>query len=120
MAYSTPKTWSHGDQPNAAEMNKYSDSLNAIHDITGDVEYFFPTAHLKVGEDNNHFMRHTHRWLWFYGNGTLEDADALNETITLTDSDQPTRYDLNTVTWLAPGKLYYCSDVTWCLETPEP
>jgi len=117
MSYQVPPRPVHGDIPTAAMMNKYSDSLNAIHDITGDVMRAYPSAKLNTGEDNNHFFIHRFRWLWYFGNGTLEDADAGNETITLTDSDTPTRYDLSSVSWLVFGKLYYVSDCLWCMET---
>ena len=120
--YVTPKTWSPGDAPDATEANKYKQALDSIHLIAGDVEKWAPVAALKIGEDNNHFMRHIHRWLWYTGSGTLEDADAANETITLSANadGSPARYDLSTVSWLALGKLYYVSDCTWIMETPDP
>jgi len=123
MAYSTPDRWSHGDQPTDVKMQKYSDSLNAIHAITGDNEVYFAAAHLIPPEDENHFIRHIHRWLFYVGDGTLEDADAANETITLSDAygdGTENRYDLGSVSWLAPGKLYYVSDCTWAVEDPDP
>lgn len=123
MAYSTPDRWAHGDQPNATNMQKYSDSLNAIYALVGDAEYFFPAANLYGGETDTHVIRHTYRWLFFVGDGTLEDPDAAGETITLTDGygdGTENRYDLNSVTWLAPGKLYNVAECTWAMEDPDP
>jgi len=120
MSYQVPKRWSHGDIPVAADMNKYSDSLNAIHDITGDALRGYPSAKLQAGEDENHFFVHRYRWLWYIGSGTLEDADAENETITLSGDTTPKRYDLSSVSWLTVGKLFYVSDCAWCQETEAP
>lgn len=122
MAYQIPVQWAHGDVPTAALMNKYSDALNAIHDIVGDKLKALPAAHALAGVDNDyHVFVHRYRWLWFQSNGTLEDiADPVNNTQTLTEDEEPTLLDLNTVDWMYFGKIYACTGVTWCMETRDP
>ncbi len=116
--YAAPHRFAHGDIPTAAQLQTYATALDALHERMGDVLLIYSSANLNSGEDNNHFFIHRHRYLWFQGNGTLEDPAAGGETLTLSDDDgNPTRYDLDGLGWLVPGKLYYVSDCTWCMET---
>lgn len=118
MAYSTPPHFQHGDIPVAADMNKYSDDLEAIHERMGDAIYAFPAAHALPLEDHDQaYMVHRYRWFWFQSNGTLVDAADSANTVTLTEDTEPTLLDLNGVSWMYPGKLYYVTGVTWCMET---
>ena len=118
MAYQIPFHFVHGNIPTAAIMNKYSDALNAIHDIVGDVLKAFPSAHVLAGVDNDyHVFVHRYRWLKFQSSGTIEDiADPTNNTQTLTEDTEPTILDLNTIDWLFPGKVYAVTGCTWTQE----
>jgi hypothetical protein len=122
MAYQVPKQWVHGNIPTAADMNKYSDAQNAIHDITGDRLYARPAAHALVGVDNDyHVFVHRYRWLYYQSTGTIEDiADPTNNTQTLSEDGEPTLLDLNTIGWLYPGKLYAVTGCTWAAESRDP
>ena len=118
MAYSTPPTWAHGDTVSHTNLQIYSDDEEAIHARTGDASRYFLAAHAAVGVDNDQaFMVHRYRWFWFASNGTIVDAADATNTVTLTEDTEPTLLDLNTVSWLYPGKLYYITGVTWCMET---
>lgn len=122
MAYQIPPQWAHGDIPTAVLMQKYSDALNAIHAITGDVLKAFPSAHVLAGVDNDyHVFVHRYRWLRYQSTGTIEDiADPTNNTQTLSEDGEPTILDLNTIDWLFPGKLYAVTGCTWAQEARDP
>jgi len=115
--FAAPHRFAHGDIPTAAQLQTYCTALDAIHERMGDALLVYSSANLLPGEDNNHFFIHRYRYLWFKGNGTLEDPTPGGETITLSDDDEPTRYDLDGVDWIVQGKLYYVSDCVWCQET---
>ena len=118
MSWSAPPTWAHGDTVSHTDMQIYSDDEEAIHERTGDASWYFLAAHAAVGVDNDQaFMVHRYRWFWFQSNGTLVDAADSANTVTLTEDTEPTLLDLNGVSWMYPGKLYYVTGVTWCMET---
>lgn len=51
------------------------------------------------------------------GTGTLVDfSDPLN-TVSLSDDGIPTQYDLDSVDWMAYGKLYYALNLDYSLES---
>lgn len=118
MSWSAPKAWAHGDTVAHTDMQTYSDDEDAIHDRMGDVLLNWPSANAIPLEDNDlAYMIHRFRYFWFKSNGTMIDpADSAN-TVTLTEDEEPTMLDLNSVSWLYPGKLYQITGVTWCMET---
>ena len=116
-SYSPPHRFAHADIPTAAQLQTYCTALDAIHERMGDKLLIYSSANLLPGEDNNHFFVHRYRYLWYRGDGTLEDPAPGGATISLSDGDEPTRLDLASIGWLAPGKLYYVSDCVWCQET---
>jgi hypothetical protein len=118
MAYQIPKHWTHGNIPTAADMNKYSDALNAIHAIVGDVLMARPSAHALAGVDNDyHVFVHRYRWLKYQSTGSIEDiGDPVNNTQDLAEDGEPTILDLNTIDWMYPGKLYAVTGCTYAQE----
>lgn len=121
MSYQVPHRFSHGDIPTAAQLTTYTDALDALYAILGDVQMFFGAANLKGAEDNNHWFirRPGLRWLWIYGNGTLTVPSVGINDESLTDSDQPTRIDLD-AQGVPVGALFYISDSVYCLVTRSP
>lgn len=118
MSYVAIAPFAHAETLAAAKLTQLADNLDAIHERTGDVLYGFPAAHAAVGVDNDQaYMVHRYRWFWFQSNGTLVDAADSANTVTLTEDTEPTLLDLNGVSWMYPGKLYYVTGVTWCMET---
>jgi hypothetical protein len=118
MSWSTPPTWAHGDTVAHTDMQIYSDDENAIYAKMGSVLLNFPSANAIPGEDNDlAYMVHRYRWFWFKSNGTLVDPANSANTVTLTEDTEPTMLDLNSVSWLYPGKLYQITGVTWSMET---
>lgn len=118
MSWSTPPRWAHGETVTDEDMQILSDDEDAIYARTGAALLNFPAANAIAGEDNDlAYMVHRYRWFWFKSSGTIVDpADAAN-TVTLTEDTEPTLLDLNSVTWMYPGKLYQITGVTWCMET---
>lgn len=120
MAYSTPPQWAHGDTVSHTDMQKYSDSLNAIYAILGDALTSFAIAHAVPAEDNDaQYHVHRNRWLWFLSDGELHDPDDPLNDVTLTEDTEPTVLDLRTIDWLYPGKLYQVTGCTWSMEDPS-
>jgi hypothetical protein len=116
MAYAVPKRWAQGDEPLAADINKYKDGLDAIHALMGDHPY-----NSAVMRGNQPFVMivHKYRWLIFDSNGTLEDPAGIGETVNITANGWTT-YDLSGVDWLFPGKLYKVDDCQFAWEDYEP
>lgn len=117
MSYSTPTPFAHGDIPTAADMTIYGDDLDVLHTYIGDVLIAWPAANALPGEDNDHhYFVHRYRWLYFKGSGTLVDSAGVEDDITLSETSEPTLYDLNSVDWMYPGKLYSVDGSTYAME----
>lgn len=121
MAYSPPPIYHHGDTVEQADLRILTDNLDFIRDGL-EPGIFFPAAHVVSGMDNDqHYFVHRHRWLWFQSDGDLVDpANPTVNTISLNEDTEPTLFDLSSVAWLFPGKLYYVETCTWAMETPLP
>jgi len=122
MAYSKPDQWTHGDIPDAAAMNKYSDSLTAIYAVSNAVtmpaelwsyENFDVTNHAN----SNYYLVHRYRWLIYQGDGEIVDPSGVGATVTVSGSGTSIlSYDLSDITWLTASKLYQLKDFVFCLE----
>lgn len=110
-------TWVQGDYPTAAEINKYGTTLDTAHTALGDVAINWPTlANVSSGV----FMfAHIKRYLWFQSNGSIVDMSGGGETVSISEdsSGAPTKYDLNSVSWLYYGLIYKVTGVSWCMES---
>lgn len=120
--YSTPESWAHGDYPTAANLNKYKSGLDAIHDALGDASLNMAVAR-RIDPVQGYYFLHRQRWLIYRADpsaGSIEDPSGVGETITLTATGGSwDSYDLGTVSWLIPGKLYQVQGVVACLEDYE-
>lgn len=113
-----PRQWNHGDRPTAADMNLYATSLNEAHTALGDagINVLYPTASEAVFT-----LLHTQRWLHYKSNGKLVDPVGLETEIGLSEDDNGYGVlDLETVSWLAYGALYWVTGVSACCESWEP
>jgi hypothetical protein len=115
MAYETPPQWIHGNVPTAALMNKYSDALKALKSRFDDTSMFLVAA---TAIDNSDWaFAHVHRYLWYKGSGYLTDVADRTQQVSLSDTDDKwERFDLGSVSWLYPGKLYEVTDVDGAIE----
>ena len=108
--------WQHGDYVTASELNKYGATLDAAHDALGDVALNFPT--LADVSSAVFTMPHMKRYLWFRSTGAIVDPAGIGETVSISDENNaPTKYDLNSVSWLYYGMIYHVTGVAWCLES---
>lgn len=121
MAYTPPEQWSHGDYPTAAKMNKYKDGLDAIYAAFGTYP-INPAVARRISPTQGYYFLHSHRWLLYRGAGTIEDSAGVGETINLSEAEDMgwTNFDLDTIDWMRPGKLYQVQGVIACLEDYEP
>lgn len=121
MSYTTI-AFAHGDTLAAADIQQLEDNLDAVHDKLGDALIVYPSAHLRVGTDENHWAlrRPGDRYLWISGDGTLSvpAIPSINDQA-ITDEDQPTRFDLDGL-GVPVGAILRVSDCTWIMVTKEP
>lgn len=117
MAYETPNRWAHGDvDVSAANINKYTNSIIAIHAQIGEVATSIGTESRISNASFTVF--HTRRWLYFTSTGTIDDPAGVGDSVSISeDPDTITAYDLDSVSWLTYGNLYTVSSVGWCQES---
>lgn len=122
MSFSAIAPFAHGDTLVAAPLTQLADNLEAVYDRMGDIQLFFPVAAAVAGEDNDMaYFIHRFRWLWVSGPATIEDPAGVEDDVSIGAGDtEPTRYDLKSVSWLYPGKLYRVTGCSYSLETRSP
>lgn len=108
MAYQVPPQWSHGDQPTAALMQKYSDALNSLYTAIGTVGYNPATPFSQYEDTQEYTLAHSQRWLIYLSTGVIEDPAGVNDDVPLSNVGTGTinSYDLDQVPWLAYGQDY--------------
>jgi len=124
MAYERPKQWEHGDIPTDVDMNHYSNSLVYL-------EPFFVVRNLFVAKRDNggdgvtFTLQKRFRWLHYIiasakDNGELQDPAGVQDNVVLDKGDGGwIVLDLNTITWLTPGKLYFVKDAAVAVESRD-
>ena len=120
MAYSAPAQWAHGDEPCAADMNKYSSSLAAIYAVYGDYPRNYAIPYSLFGDTQEFWIVHSARWLLFKSSGDIMDPTGVEASVSLSAGDGYTFYDLDNVTWLTYGARYKVIGCTVALETDTP
>lgn len=124
MAYQVPPRWAHGDTDvTHTEMQKYSDAIAAIYAVAGGGKKHWATwaNQSDIGVSNPFVLIHRGRWLFFSSNGAIVDPSGVGDTVTISEVDDTwTRYDLDTVDWLAYGQIYHVTGVSWCMEDDDP
>lgn len=131
MAYAVPRQWTHGDTVSHTNMQKYSDSLNAIYAKRGDAKLNLAVPSTYEHWDPTNFegsfltFVHKKRYLWFKSTGSIVDpvreADpaglAGEDDVGLTENfTNYGVYDLESVSWLTYGSIYYVTGVTAAYE----
>lgn len=117
MAYEIPEQWAHGDYPTAAKLNKYKAGLDAIHDLWGDIDYEYAAMHLYAATFyHSHWLINRYRYLVYNGTGSIHDPGNVFDTVSLTAASWGT-YDLTSIEWIIPGKLYEVQGVTEAYES---
>lgn len=122
MSYAAIPSFAHGDVLIDDPLIQLADNLDVIYANLGDIQKFYPAASAVVGEDNDRaYFVHRYRWLWVSGDATIEDPAGIEEDVSVSAGDtEPTRYDLRSVPWLHPGKIYRVTGCSYSLETRNP
>lgn len=127
MAYQVPVQWKHGDIPTAAQMNRYSDGLNAIKNKWGNSALNFAVAlrmnlqysyspHFTATDTPLLFI-HKLRYLHYGGSGNLASLDGTQSSALSAPSGGGVGvYDLDNANWLAYGMLYFVTGADFCAE----
>ena len=115
MAYTAPDTWSHGDRPTAAKVNKWKTDLDEIHGTAGD-----RAINLPCGVDDaatRIYFIHRFRYLHFLADaGVITDPAGIGETVAIASDGGFNVYDLDNVSWLTYGALYYVDECNTAIE----
>ena len=107
-------------------MQKYSDSLNFLYSARGGYIYaacmnyeYFDGTDLAASEM---YMVHQHRYLAFIeftASAGIEIVDptgvGLSENVAGNSSNMVV-FDLDSISWMVPGKLYEVKDAMWAVE----
>ena len=117
MSYAAPKQWSHGDQPVATDMQKYSDGLNYLDGMFGATRYNHAYPYSLYEDTQDFWLVHQARYRVFASSGKIVDPAGVGEEVSLSTSDAVYGgYDLDSVLWLAYGKLYRVIGCSVCFE----
>ena len=116
MSYSTPKQWSHGDQPTAENMQKYSDSLNYLYAAIGSGQLNFAVPYSRMEDAQEFWLVHKRRYLIYKSTGKIYDPTGANNPISLSNPADINVYDLEQIVWMTPGKLYRVVGCSVCME----
>ena len=118
MAYTVPDTWAHGDRPTAAKVNKWKTDLDEIHGTAGDRAINTPCGFDDAA--TRIYFIHRHRYLHYYADaGVITDPAAVGESVTLDSGGGFAVYDLDAVSWLTYGSLYYIAECNAAIEYPN-
>ena len=122
MAYSTPKTWQHGDTVAHTDMQKYSDGLNAIHPMLGDDKIRFAQFYSNFGDTQRHYIVHRCKWLITRSTGEIRHPTQpdVYKTVSLSDADTFNVIEVDaSVDWIVPGVLYEVRGCSVAFEDDE-
>jgi len=120
--------WSHGDAPATAKLQAYTDGLNYIYDLVGDVgrnpAVLVDREKGPQGtdhEDSGLTFVHLQPWLIFRGTGEVRHPTQPStfESVSLSDEDTLTAFDLSAVSWLQYGDIYRVIGCDWACEAME-
>ena len=114
MPFMPPPTWTQGMYPTAALMNIYKADLDALSAQMGD-NLIQTCVCRRIAPIQSYWIVHRYRWLLYWGDGWIEDPAGVGERVTLGVEAAWTAYDLQSVEWLYPGKVYQVQNVDICV-----
>jgi hypothetical protein len=114
MSYSETDLFVHGEYPTAAKLNLLIDNqayFNAVLD---------PSVYGSKDGSRLVFVNRF-RYLWFKGTGNIIDLSNSSNTVSISESDTDTmtQFDLDSITWMYRGKIYYVYNCTTALESTD-
>lgn len=116
------KVFSHGDFVTAADINQFKTTLDAAKAA---LNVGSPALPMQVAADHassgEFWVWHCYRYLHYGSNGALVDQDGVYPDVSLSeDENELGVLDLDSLGWLAYGRVYKVTGVTWCQEDLEP
>src|SRR5574343_404764 len=106
MAYSVPKRWSHGGTVSAANMQKYSDGLNALDAAIPKEKISWGVGYSNMEDTQTFYLIHKARWLIYKSTGEVQHPTdpTTYPAVSLSDTGGICAADLDAeVDWLVPG-----------------
>jgi hypothetical protein len=122
MAYSAPPQWSHGQTVSAANMQKYSDGLDAIKPMIGETKYNWVILNSNMEDTQGFWLVHKRRWLIYKSTGVVRHASdsTTYPDVSLSDTGGICAFDLDAgVDWLIAGQLYQVVGCAVCYEDEQ-
>jgi hypothetical protein len=116
MAYAVPKQWAHGDQPAAADMQKYSDSLAYLKTLCGDTAHNWAIPYSLYADTQDFWLVHSRRYLVYVSAGRIVDPALIGEDVSLSAETTFGSHDLDSISWMYYGKLYRVIGCSVCTE----
>jgi hypothetical protein len=133
MAYEVPTRWTHGSFPEAAGLNKYTNSLEALYASLvagGSMAARARRATTDEGQTGEsapgfHMFVHHNRWLHYRTvsgeTGTIVDIAGIQDDVALPEATTGmTPYDLWSLSWLSLGQLYKVTGCVFAVEDQDP
>lgn len=113
-----PVIWSEGDTPTKAKLDTYIAALQEVEAVFGEDGYLF--ASQFFGSAAIAHMTRSRRYLHFRSNGLLEDPEAVEDDITLTENPDTGRGTLDLDdTWIGYGALFRLSGINAAWQDDE-
>ena len=105
----------------AAEMQKYSDGLDAIKPMFPTEKESWVHAFSLMPKAQTYFITHKRRWLIYKSTGEIRHTtDPVTfPSVSLGDSDEINAEDLDQIDWLVPGMLYMVVGCSVAYEDDE-
>lgn len=116
MSYAVPRQWSHGDQPVATDMQKYSDGLAYLEPLLDAVIRNHAHPYSLYEDTQEFWLIHTQRYLVFSSTGRIVDPAAVGEDVSLSTDGTYGGHDLDAIPWMSYGKLYKVIGCSVCFE----
>jgi len=114
------KHWQHGDYPTAADFNAIKAALDALYAQTGSAEVNAAVCYRRETVQGFYFVHKLTYLIYLIQapetDGSIEDPAGVGETVSLPTGAGFLYYDLSSVEWLFPGKIYQVQGVTTCIE----
>ena len=116
------KVWAHGDKPTWAQMSEYKTVLDAANtSLTSGSPSMPMQVAAEHASSSEFWVWHCYRYLHYGSNGALVDQNGVYPDVSLSeDENELGVLDLDSLGWLAYGRVYLVTGVTWCQEDWEP
>jgi hypothetical protein len=107
--------FAHGVKPTAAQFNAIKTALDLLNTQISASPINMPAE--WQGNDSRFWVTHVFRYLHFGSTGILHDTAGVYPDTSLSEGDgNHGVLDLDSLGWLAYGRVYEVTGCTWCQE----